>query len=247
MSAVGPGPFFQSRDIPGEPIKTRTAAIEKSAEILQSFKPISKVHAHLCAFHFYAYDMRRQVEAHHYCTHLSEDVHQCLIYDTPNKDARLIGVEYIVTENVFLALPEEEKKFWHSHEYEVKSGVLFMPGVPSIAEKMEMKELAKTYGKVFHFWQFDKGDILPIGPPQLMMALTTDGQLDEKLAADVQARFNVSFDEKRKERADLEGPLNGVHPSANSWRKGMGLAPYVSEVDCVMTTPQEMSRESSEL
>ncbi len=41
--------------------------------------------------------------------------------------------------------------------------------------------VAKTYGKVFHFWQFDKGDTLPIGPPQLMMAITTDGQL--RLAA----------------------------------------------------------------
>lgn len=247
MSAVGPGPFFQSRDIPGESTTTSTAVLEKSAGILQSFKPTSQIHAHLCAFHFYAYDMRRQVEAHHYCTHYSEDVHQCLIYDTPNKDARLIGVEYIVTEKVFLTLSEEEKKLWHSHEYEVKSGVLFMPALPSMAEKMEMKEIAKTYGKVFHFWQFDKGDILPLGPPQLMMALTADGQLNDQLAADVQSRFNVSFEEKRKQRADIEGPLHGIHPSANSWSKGTGLASSVREVDCVATSRQELSQQSSEL
>jgi len=36
-------------------------------------------------------------------------------------------------------------------------------------------QIAKTYEKVFHFWQFDKGDILPIGPAQLMMAITADG------------------------------------------------------------------------
>jgi hypothetical protein len=42
-------------------------------------------------------------------------------------------------------------------------------------------QIAKTYGKVFHFWQFDKGDILPIGPPQLMMAIIADGRL--RLAA----------------------------------------------------------------
>jgi len=36
---------------------------------LQSFKPINRIHCHLCAFHFYAYDMSRQVEAHHYCMH----------------------------------------------------------------------------------------------------------------------------------------------------------------------------------
>jgi hypothetical protein len=34
---------------------------------------------------------------------------------------------------------------------------------------------------MFHFWQFDKGDTLPIGPPQLMMAITADGRL--RLAA----------------------------------------------------------------
>ncbi len=42
-------------------------------------------------------------------------------------------------------------------------------------------QIAKMYGKVFHFWQFDKGDTLPISPPHLMMAITADGQL--KLAA----------------------------------------------------------------
>jgi hypothetical protein len=42
-------------------------------------------------------------------------------------------------------------------------------------------QIAKTYGKAFHFWQFDKGDTLPIGPPQLMMAITADGRL--RLAA----------------------------------------------------------------
>ena len=135
----------------------------------------------MCRFHFYAYDMTRQVEAHHYCTHYNQDLHQCLIYDSPDKDARLIGIEYIVTERLFRSLPDEEKKLWHSHEYEVKSGVLFMPGVPAFAEKAEMKELCKTYGKVFHFWQFDKGDTLPLGLPQLMMALTSDGQLNEQL------------------------------------------------------------------
>ncbi len=44
-------------------------------------------------------------------------------------------------------------------------------------------QIAKTYEKVFHFWQFDKGDTLPIGPPQLMMAITADGQLNPELAA----------------------------------------------------------------
>jgi hypothetical protein len=94
-----------------------------------------------CRFHFYAYDMGRQVEAHHYCTHYNQDMRQCLIYDSPEKNARLIGVEYIVSEKLFLGLPEEEKKLWHTHEYEVKSGILFLPGVPKVAENIELDEV----------------------------------------------------------------------------------------------------------
>ena len=103
-------------------------------------------------FHFYAYDMTRQVEAHHYCTHYNEDMRQCLIYDTPEKDARLIGIEYIVTEKLFMQLPDEEKQLWHSHEYEVKSGVLFFPGVPATVQHKDLAKVCNTYGKTFHFW-----------------------------------------------------------------------------------------------
>ena len=36
--------------------------------------------------------------------------------------ARLIGVEYIITEKLFRTLDDEEKKLWHSHKYEIESG-----------------------------------------------------------------------------------------------------------------------------
>lgn len=36
-----------------------------------------------------------------------------VIYDSDKADARLIGIEYVVNEEVFVALPEEEKKYWH--------------------------------------------------------------------------------------------------------------------------------------
>lgn len=229
MAAVGPGPITQSRDVPGQSTKTVSAVLDTAAGVCQSLKPINRIHAHLCAFHFYAHDIRRQVEAHHFCTHYNEDVHQCLIYDSPEKGARLIGIEYIVSEKIFITLPDEEKKLWHSHEYEVKSGVLFLPGIPDIAEHAVMSDLCKTYGKVFHFWQFDKGDSLPLGPPQLMMALTADGQLREELAEDVQKQFGVSFKEKREKRADLTGPHRGIDPLANSWQSGKGLRTEVFE------------------
>jgi hypothetical protein len=36
-----------------------------------------------------------------------------VIYDSDKPDARLIGIEYVVNEEVFIKLPEEEKKYWH--------------------------------------------------------------------------------------------------------------------------------------
>ncbi|KAJ4766188.1 Oil body-associated protein 1a [Rhynchospora pubera] len=216
-------------DVPGEPTETGTALLETATGTIQGFQPINNIHQHLCAFHFYAHDMTRQVEAHHFCGHLNEDVRQCLIYDSPNKDARLIGIEYIVVESLFLTLPDDEKPLWHSHEFEVKGGYLFMPGVPGMVERQDLKQVCKTYGKVIHFWQVDRGDPLPLGIPQIMMALTRPGQLDENIAKDVEKRFGVSFEEQREQRKDLTGPDHGIHPLANA--AGRGLKTELREVD----------------
>ncbi|KAL3641656.1 Oil body-associated protein 1A [Castilleja foliolosa] len=220
----------QHPEVPGEPTPTSTALLEKTAAAVQGFGPVNKIHQHLCAFHFYGDDMTRQVEAHHYCSHQNEEFRQCLIYDSPEPDGRLIGLEYIVTERLFLTLPDEEKRFWHSHEYEVKSGVLNMPGVPGPIQRMDLEKVAKTYGKVIHFWQVDRGDKLPLGLPQIMMALTRDGQLYDNLAQDMEKRCNISFAEERENRAYMKGPDNGIHPMANGG--GHGLRTVLQEVEC---------------
>jgi hypothetical protein len=52
---------------------------------------------------------------------LGEGVTPCVIYDSDQKDARLIGIGYLISAPLFAALPEEEKKRWHSHAHEVES------------------------------------------------------------------------------------------------------------------------------
>ena len=69
-----------------------------------------------------------QVEAHHFCACPNEDVRQCVIYDSDKPNARLIGLEYIISSKLFEGLPEEEKIYWHSHKYEVQSGTLQVCG-----------------------------------------------------------------------------------------------------------------------
>jgi hypothetical protein len=85
--------------------------------------------------------MSRQVEAHHYCMHYNQDMRQCAIFDSPEADAHFIDVEYIISEKLFDTLSDEEKKLWHSHDYEVKGGIFFMPGVSKAIERKELEEV----------------------------------------------------------------------------------------------------------
>lgn len=207
-------------DIPGACVTLKQKLLESGSNALQPFKPINNIHTWVCGFHFYSGDIKRVIEAHHYCSHISSEVHQCVIYEGPEPNARLIGVEYIISENIFKTLPEEEKKYWHSHKYEVQSGMLVAPHLPRIAEKELMKELVNTYGKTIHTWQPDRGDTLPLGPPQIMMAFTEDGQLPQELieARDKRLALSRSTAERRKERADIKG--SPVAPGADHWQDG---------------------------
>src|SRR3954451_10366028 len=110
--------------IPGGEKSTKSRMLAMGADVLQNQAPISAIDMYLNGFHFYADDMGRQVEAHHYCTHVNEEFFQCVIYDGNQSTARLIGIEYIVSERLFKALPEEEKPLWHSHRHETTSGEL---------------------------------------------------------------------------------------------------------------------------
>jgi hypothetical protein len=112
--------------------------------------------------------------------------------DSDKPGARLIGIEYIVSERLVRTLPPEEKRLWHSHKFEVASGTLIAPGVPSLAENQDMQKLVGTYGKTFHTWQVDLGHELPLGPPQLMMAATGDGQVDPAVVAARDEEYGVS-------------------------------------------------------
>jgi hypothetical protein len=46
-----------------------------------------------------------------------------------------------------------------------------------VAETEEMKQVIGLYGKTYHFWHVDRGDMLPLGKPELMMSFTKDEQV----------------------------------------------------------------------
>lgn len=65
-----------SNAIPGDPRTTKSRVLETGASMVQDFTPVKQICAHLNAFHVYANDPTRCVEANHYCTHLTEGTSQ---------------------------------------------------------------------------------------------------------------------------------------------------------------------------
>lgn len=223
---VGRKAAAQAKTGHGHSLKHR--ALDLAASVMQRKHPLDAMSTFLNGFHFYADDMGRQVEAHHFCTHLAHDMHQCVIFDSNRPGARLIGIEYIVSEERFRSLPDEEKRLWHSHHYEVKSGQLIAPGIPEVAEHAYFKDLVSTYGKTFHTWQIDRDDF-PYGIPQLMMGFTQDGQANESMLDERDRRSGISWKRRRQDRADI--PMPNVVPGANSWESGRTVQTCLQERD----------------
>jgi len=209
-----------SAETPGESLSLKKRALDTCADMMQKFAPLKNIHSYLHGWHFYNGDIKRQVEAHHYCGHLNDDVHQCVIYDKNGPDARLIGVEYIISRDLFDALPDDEKPYWHSHVHEVRSGTLVAPGLTESAETALMKDYVDTYGKTYHTWRVDRGDALPLGPSQLMMAFTKDGQINAELLKKRKETMGVDSEEVRKRRASAL-PCPTVTKGADAWEKGV--------------------------
>lgn len=205
-------------EIPGRPESATTQLLEAGAATLQAKPPIEAINAYLDGFHFYNGHPDVQMEAHHYCSILNEDVIQCVIFDGNTKDAKIMGVEYIIDQKLFAALPANEKPMWHSHGYEVSSGQLIAPGIPAPAEHALMARLAHTYGKTWHTWHTDQDKTLPVGVPQLMMGFTADGQADPAMVAQRNRRLGVDASKTKAQRADIQVPA--ADPQANGWQRG---------------------------
>jgi hypothetical protein len=219
IAACGGGNTGSDVTSPGTAETAKTTALEKGADLLQNKAPLRALDAYLDGFHFASGDLQAQVEAHHYCGHVNQDLIQCVLFDGNAADAKIVGIEYIVSRALFEQLPAEEKHLWHSHVHEVRSGSLIAPGIPDVAERELMEELAGTYGKTWHTWDTHAGRALPTGTPMLMMGFTDAHPEDQQLIQDRDRRFNVSSTEKRTQRASI--PYPAIDPDADAWQKGI--------------------------
>lgn len=180
--------------------------------------PMDAVDLYFSTFHFTNGDMGQQIETHHFCTILNDDVAQCVIYDGNGPAATLLGIEYLISERLFCELPEEEKQLWHSHEYEVKSGEMAIPGLPRKRELELLNSLRKSYGKIWQTWDVHGNRQVPLGIPKLLMAFTDEGQIHPALVAERDRLLQISTARNRASRALLpNGPV--IH-GADTWQIG---------------------------
>ncbi|MGB3683448.1 MAG: OBAP family protein [Rubrobacteraceae bacterium] len=192
----------------GERKTSKAAVLGAGASLLQDVTPTKQFDVYVVGLHCGKQDPARQMEAHHYCNQLNEDFIQCVLFDGNTEDANLIGVEYIVSEKLFDTLPEEEKGYWHPHNYEVLSGQLVAPGLPEVAEKELMRLLMNSYGKTWHTWHTGRhtgepGQDLPLGDPMLMWSFNRDGEADPELERDREEHMRLDTSAKRANRSDL--------------------------------------------
>jgi Protein of unknown function (DUF1264) len=188
--------------------------LEAGAAVLQDMTPLKDFDIYVAGLHCARDDAHMQMEAHHFCRQVNQDLIQCVLFDGNTKDANLIGIEYIVSERLFATLPVDEQRFWHPHNYEILSGQLVAPGLPEPAERAFLAQLMNSYGKTWHTWHTGRhdgepGDRLPLGEPQLMWSFNRDGEADEALKADFQRALGHDEAEKRRHR---QGLVDRAHP-----------------------------------
>ncbi len=170
---------------------------------LQYADPVKDIHLYLNAFHIAKNDPDFEIEAHHYCSMRNldvsgEDIHQCVIYDSNVAPAKLLGIEYIVSNDTYQALPADDKKYWHTHAYEVISGQLIGPDLPDMGD-VALEGYIKSWGKTFHTWPDPSTDV-PLGEPLLMWSAGADGQISQKMIDKRDKQFNISSSDLRIRR-----------------------------------------------
>lgn len=191
--------FVPLRDVVAEKGEHGVENVNK----LKYAEPVKDIHLYLCAFHIAKNNPKFEIEAHHYCSMRNlnikgGDIHQCVIYDSREAPARLLGIEYIISNETYQTLPAGEKKYWHPHAYEIISGQLIVPDLADMGDNA-LEGFLASWGKTFHTWP-DPTTEVPMGEPLLMWSAGADGQISKGMIEKRDRQFGISSDELRKRR-----------------------------------------------
>ena len=91
---------------------------------------------------------------HHYCKGVSDEVLECLIYESTDPKALMVQVEYFIAKSV--SRPNVPLSTWntyyHDHAVEIASGRVRVLDRPEAEAKKIAEAAAQTDGIIFHLW-----------------------------------------------------------------------------------------------
>jgi hypothetical protein len=108
-ACTGSGATGPTAQPAGAPESMRTSALATAASAVQRDAPVTNLDVYLVGFHPLKDDPSHQIEAHHFCHVVNEDLMQCALFDGNTRTANLIGIEYIISERLFQRLPRQER------------------------------------------------------------------------------------------------------------------------------------------
>ncbi len=91
---------------------------------------------------------------HHYCKGVSDEVLECLIYESTDPKALMVQVEYFIAKSVSRPnVPLSTwNKYYHDHAVEIASGHVQVLDRPEAEAKKIAEVAAQTDGIIFHLW-----------------------------------------------------------------------------------------------
>lgn len=167
-----------------------------------SQNPVNDYQMHICAFHIAKDQPNVVIETQHYCMGLQDDLFQCVLFETtnPGTKPKLLGVEYVISDEAYQKLSQEEKAMWHPHDFEVREGLLALIGGSKEEEEQTMKVLVKSWGKTWHTWPNPQTKY-PVGNPLLMWSATKSGDVPAQMIKKRDERWHIDTEELKLERA----------------------------------------------
>ncbi|MBI3182839.1 MAG: DUF1264 domain-containing protein [Myxococcales bacterium] len=198
----------------------KSIADERKSAPRTSELPPAKLSLWLDGFHMRDAHPEEQSDIHHFCATPKTGPIQCALWDGYGENAKLMGIEYIIDEKTFASLPEPEKALWHSHVYEVTSGMLVTPGMSEGKETEFLKKAISTYGKTWHTWDMEASAEVPLGRPVLMMAFTRNGVLRPALAEKRDADLRTNTSQLKESRAQAIPEVPKIQKGADRGERG---------------------------
>lgn len=190
-----------------------TDVLKAGAALLQGAGPLTGFNIYLVGFHPMKSEPSHQMVAHHFCRQMNEDLAQCVLLDGNTDSANMTGIEYIISEQLFRSLDDQERDYWHPHNGEILSGQLVAPGLPTAAELQLLEGKMNSYGKTWHTWATDQAAPLPLGEPMLAWSFNRDGEENPGLIESRDEALGINTSEiraGRQELVELARPQEGV-------------------------------------